>query len=77
MYQKLSSSELSKPASKGTKRKEQFLSSLPGMFTTQAFKELASRLNIPEPTAERYIGGWCKQGVIIRIKQGYYEKAQQ
>ena len=77
VYQELSSSEFSKPASEGIKRKEQFLSSLPGMFTTQDFKELASRLNIPEPTAERYIGGWCKQEVIIRIKQGYYEKAQQ
>ncbi len=38
VYQELSSAELSKPAAEGTKRKEQFLSSLPGIFTTQAFK---------------------------------------
>lgn len=74
VYQELSSSELSKPASEGIKRKEQFLSSLPGMFTTQAFKELATRLHIPEPTAEHYIGEWCKKGVLTRIKQGYYER---
>lgn len=74
VYQELSSAELSKPAAEGTKRKEQFLSSLPGIFTTQAFKELATRLHIPEPTAERYIGEWCKKGVLTRIKQGYYER---
>mgnify|MGYP000962170332 CR=1 FL=1 len=74
VYQELSSAELSKPAAEGTKRKEQFLSSLPGTFTTQAFKELATRLHIPEPTAERYIGEWCKKGVLTRIKQGYYER---
>lgn len=74
VYQELSSAELSKPAAEGTKRKEQFLASLPGMFTTQAFKELATRLHIPEPTAERYIGEWCKKGVLTRIKQGYYER---
>lgn len=74
VYQELSSAELSKPAAEGTKRKEQFLSSLPGTFTTQAFKELATRLHIPEPTAERYIGEWCKKSVLTRIKQGYYER---
>ena len=74
VYQELSSSELSKPAAEGTKRKEQFLSSLPGTFTTQAFKELATRLHIPGPTAERYIGEWCRKGVLTRIKQGYYER---
>ena len=74
VYQELSSADLSKPAAEGTKRKEQFLSSLPGTFTTQAFKELAIRLHIPEPTAERYIGEWCKKGVLTRIKQGYYER---
>lgn len=71
VYQELSSAELSKPAAEGTKRKEQFLSSLPETFTTQAFKELATRLHIPEPTAERYIGEWYKKGVLTRIKQGY------
>lgn len=74
VYQELSSAELSKPAAEGTKRKEQFLSSLPGTFTTQAFKELATRLHIPGPTAERYIGEWCRKGVLTRIKQGYYER---
>lgn len=73
VYQVLSSAELSKPAAEGIKRKGQFLSSLPGTFTTQTFKELTTRLHIPEPTAERYIGEWCRKGVLTRIKQGYYE----
>lgn len=57
-----------------TIRVYQELSSLPGMFTTQAFKELATRLHIPEPTAEHYTGEWCKKGVLTRIKQGYYKR---
>lgn len=49
VYQELSSAELSKPAAEGTKRKEQFLSSLPGMFTTQAFKEWPPASTSPSP----------------------------
>ena len=77
VYQELSSSDLTKPAAEGTRRRDQFYSALPNLFTTQSFKEMATRLHIPGATAERYISSWCKQGIITRIKQGNYEKTIQ
>ena len=58
VYRELSSADLGKPAAERSDRQQQFLSSLPATF----------------PTAERYISAWCKNGLLHRIKQGYYEK---
>ena len=77
VYRELSSADLGKPAAERSDRQQQFLSSLPATFSTQAFLQLAGRLGITQPTAERYISAWCKNGLLHRIKQGYYEKTQQ
>ena len=77
VYRELSSADLGKPAAERSVRQQQFLSSLPATFSTQAFLQLAGRLGITQPTAERYISAWCKNGLLHRIKQGYYEKTQQ
>lgn len=74
VYRELSSADLGKPAAERSDRQQQFLSSLPATFSTQAFLQLAGRLGITQPTAERYISAWCKNGLLHRIKQGYYEK---
>lgn len=77
VFRELSADDLTKPAAERSDRQQQFLSSLPATFSTQAFLQLAGRLGIPQPTAERYISAWCKNGLLHRIKQGYYEKTQQ
>ena len=77
VYRELSSADLGKPAAERSDRQQQFLSSLPATFSTQAFLQIAGRLGITQPTAERYISAWCKNGLLHRIKQGYYEKTQQ
>ena len=77
VYRELSSADLGKPAAERSDRPQQFLSSLPATFSTQAFLQIAGRLGITQPTAERYISAWCKNGLLHRIKQGYYEKTQQ
>lgn len=74
VYRELSSADLGKPAAERSDRQQQFLSSLPDTFSTQTFLQIAARLGIPQPTAERYIGSWRKSGLLNRIKQGYYEK---
>ena len=74
VYRELSSADLGKPAAERSDRQQQFLSSLPATFSTQTFLQIAARLGIPQPTAERYIGSWRKSGLLNRIKQGYYEK---
>lgn len=60
VYRELSSADLGKPAAERSDRQQQFLSSLPATFSTQAFLQLAGRLGITQPTAERYISAWCK-----------------
>lgn len=77
VYRELSSAELNKPVFERTERQQQFLASLPAHFSTQSFIELASRLGIPQPSAERYIKTWCSLGLLQRIKKGYYEKVEQ
>lgn len=74
VYRELSNSDLAKPAAEGTRRKEQFLDSLPALFSTADYKELAMRLHISELTSERYIAEWCRSGKLTRIKQGTYER---
>ena len=66
VYRELSSADLGKPAAERSDRQQQFLSSLPLTFSTQAFIQMASRLGIPQPTAERYIKNWCQIGLLHR-----------
>ncbi|WNW01864.1 DUF3987 domain-containing protein [Tenacibaculum sp. HL-MS23] len=53
-------------------KKEQFIESLTLRFTTQDYISFASKLNITQKTAERYITSLCKSKFLARESQGNY-----
>lgn len=53
-------------------KREQFIESLPLRFTTQDYITYASKLNITQKTAERYITSLCKSKFLARESQGNY-----
>ena len=55
--------------------KQQFFNALPHDFDTQTAISIALSLNIPKPTAERYIKQWCCSAQLNRVKHGWYSKA--
>ena len=69
--------ENSSPNMQGSKNqlKQQFFNALPHDFDTQTAISIALSLNIPKPTAERYIKQWCCSAQLNRVKHGWYSKA--
>ncbi|WP_271393556.1 DUF3987 domain-containing protein [Aequorivita sinensis] len=53
-------------------KKEQFIDSLPLRFSTQDYISYASKLDITQKTAERYITNLCKTNFLLRESQGNY-----
>ncbi len=53
-------------------KKEQFIDSLPLRFSTQDYISYASKLDITQKTAERYITNLCKTNFLVRESQGNY-----
>ncbi|AEH02722.1 DUF3987 domain-containing protein [Lacinutrix sp. 5H-3-7-4] len=53
-------------------KKEQFIDSLPLRFSTQDYISYASKLDITQKTAERYITNLCKSKFLLRESQGNY-----
>ncbi|MFD2541356.1 DUF3987 domain-containing protein [Lacinutrix gracilariae] len=53
-------------------KREQFIESLPLRFTTQDYISFATKLNITQKTAERYITSLCKTNFLVRESQGNY-----
>ncbi|WP_158250533.1 DUF3987 domain-containing protein [Aquimarina sp. I32.4] len=58
--------------SRGKTKKESFLDGLPTSFSTQQYKSVALKLQIPEKTAERYINQFIEKKYIQRVSQGHY-----
>ena len=54
--------------------KQQFFDTLPHDFDTQTAISLAQSLNIPKPSAERYLKQWCLSAQLNRVKHGWYRK---
>ena len=52
--------------------KEQFVESLPLRFTTQEYISCATKLDISQKSAERYITQLCRDNFLARISQGNY-----
>jgi len=58
-------------------RERQLFRALGGNFTREDYIKAAQKLNIPEKTAERYVGNFTgKYGNARRIRSGYYEKVK-
>lgn len=55
-------------------RLDRFFQTLPANFSYSEAIELASRLNIPERTATRYLSSYREKKMIKRIKKGTYRK---
>lgn len=53
-------------------KKEQFIDGLPLRFSTQDYISYASKLDITQKTAERYITNLCKTNFLLRESQGNY-----
>lgn len=53
-------------------KKESFLDELTSIFSTQEYKSIANKLQIPEKTAERYIQQFVEKGYLQRIGHGQY-----
>lgn len=69
-------SELPEPV-KPIKRKnlrEKFYDMLPAQFSRQEYVTIASKLNIPDKTAQGYIAKFCKSGLLHHEKQDLYIK---
>jgi hypothetical protein len=69
-------SELPEPL-KPIKRKnlrEKFYDSLPAQFSRQDYLTVASKLNIPDKTAQGYISKFCNSGLLHHEKQDLYIK---
>ena len=47
---------------------------LPRRFLFNEFCEKATSLNLNSRTVERYLTAWKKEGLIVRLRQGEYEK---
>ena len=56
-------------------QEQAFLETLPEEFTRKEYLALAASLQIPERTAERYVGNLIKDfGVVDRVGNGRYRK---
>lgn len=53
-------------------QKEKFLEALPKEFSRQDYLKVAVSVNIPEKTAEGYIGEFCKKGFLHHEKKDHY-----
>ena len=60
--------------SEKTEAKQSFYNFLPPDFSRDTFISLATRLKIPQRTAERYIKSFCDEGKLVRAFQGQYRK---
>jgi len=56
-------------------RYQKYFSILPPVFKTEEAVEIASKINIPERTAKRYLSALIKENRILRIKRGTYQKS--
>lgn len=65
----------SAPVAKRENRKERFFNALPETFNRRSYLEAAASLNIPDKTAQGYIAGFLKDGLIHRDKQDEYIKS--
>lgn len=63
--------DIPKPATRKN-RKEKFLEALPKTFNRQTYLEVASKLGIPDKTAEGYITEFLKKGLIHREHHDNY-----
>jgi hypothetical protein len=57
---------------KRSNQKERFLSHLPQQFNRQQYLAVAQQMNIPDKTAEGYIGGFSKKGIVHHEKKDHY-----
>lgn len=57
-------------------QKERFYEALPTTFNRQVYLNIALSMAIPEKTAEGYITGFCKQGILHRYKKNEYLKPE-
>ena len=55
-------------------KKERFLEKLSDKFDRQQYLKTADELTIPHKTAEDYVAGFVKSGLIHRESHGNYEK---
>jgi len=55
-------------------RYQKYYSVLPPVFKTDEAVEIASKLNIPERTAKRYLSALIKENKLLRKKRGTYQK---
>jgi hypothetical protein len=55
-------------------QKERFLSALPKEFSRQQYLQVASSLNIPAKTSEKYISDFCKSGLLHHERKDLYIK---
>lgn len=53
-------------------QKERFLEALPKEFGRQNYLKVAADMNIPDKTAEGYIGEFCKKGFLHHEKKDHY-----
>ena len=58
--------------SRGKHPKESLLDALPVSFSTQDYKTIAEKLQIPEKSSERYIKQFLDKGYLQRISHGQY-----
>jgi hypothetical protein len=56
-------------------RYQKYFSVLPPVFKTDEAVEIASKLNIPERTAKRYLSALVKEKKLLRMKRGTYQKS--
>lgn len=56
-------------------RYQKYFSVLPPLFKTDEAVEIASKLNIPERTAKRYLSALIKENKLLRMKRGTYQKS--
>lgn len=55
-------------------RKAKFFDTLPETFNRSIYLETASQLSIKEKTAENYITGYIKEGLLMRLEHNNYQK---
>ena len=57
---------------KRSNQKERFLNNLPREFNRQQYLAVAQKMNIPDKTAEGYIGDFSKRGILHHEKKDHY-----
>ncbi len=74
VYRELSSHELYRPASEGSRRRANLLGKLPDEFGTAEALEASSNLGVSPKSMERYLKQWRDSGLIERTSHGHYRK---